>query len=1319
MTPKAGGSHEQSKNTLLQNEQWHKAILQASMDGFVMTDAQGRLLEVNAAYCRMSGYSEQELLTMCIADLEAAETRDDVTRHIQSLMAQGEMRFETRHRRRDGTVYDVEVSIQYRSDEGGRVVSFLRDITERKQAETRLAERNQFIESIIDNTPDILYIYDIIEKRNIYSNDGIQKILGYTVEEIQKMGERIIPLLMHPDDFNEYLQKTVPRYATARDKEQVIHQYRMKHKNGEWRWLISNETIYLRHKDGTPKQIFGMMHDITESELAKEALIQNEIKFRSLFESIGQGFYLAEIIYDTDGIPCDFKYIEVNPEFEHMMGLSKEQIIGKTYNEFVPPDPESGWPDCFKRVATTGMPENYTFYSNVYNKYYEVYAFRPDEGKFCALVKDITEIKRADEKLRESEERFRKIFEETTLGIVTVLPSFIFEKVNPAFCRMLGYTEDELKTMKFMDITHPDYIGHDIEYVKKVRDGEIPFYQVEKRYIQKSGKVIWGNIIVSCIRDKQGAFLYFLCMINDITEHIQAEEALIKSEALLKTQFDNSPDIIMVLDREFRIVSINKIIFTQYTLEELIGMDAVEILPEKVRSQVNDRLHECFKTGVIQQFEHPVVNEKWAQARIIPLTTGSVIDQVMIISTDITERKQAELLLQAKTEEIKARNKELAQSNKELLIAKEKAEYNEKLLKNITDNIPAYIAEVDATTLKYKFVNSKFTTGFNKKYEEILGSHISEIIGKSNTEYAMKYIDEVRNGNPSSYINTFDLTEGKRYINVHYVPGFDENGKVENIILLSTDITAIKESEQELQKAKEHAEESEEKYRALYNSMSDALFITELNDDGTLSNFTMVNDIACESLGYTREELLSKSPADINSENTRLHLGASVHKILNEKIKIVEHEHVTKDGRIIPVEISSNFIRHKDKIIFNAIARDITERKKAESEKAELESRLQQAQKLESIGRLAGGVAHDFNNMLGVILGNVEMALTQVEPAQPLYSDLIEIRKAAERSADLTRQLLAFARKQTIAPKVLDLNSTVTGMLKMLTRLISENVHLNWQPGDDLWPVKMDPTQLDQILVNLCVNARNAITDVGEVSIITENIALDAESCAGLPDAIPGEYVRITVADNGRGMDRETLARIFEPFFTTKSMGAGTGLGLATVYGAVKQNNGFIHAESTPGKGTAFEIYLPRSLSKVEQAARSESTSMTVGRSCETILLVEDETALLSLISRILKSKGYTVLTAESPGAAIQLAREHAGEIHLLLTDVIMPEMNGRDLAKNLLSLYPGLKRLFMSGYTADVIAHHGVLEPGVFFIQKPLTQKELLDKIQEVLEHT
>jgi CheY-like chemotaxis protein len=298
----------------------------------------------------------------------------------------------------------------------------------------------------------------------------------------------------------------------------------------------------------------------------------------------------------------------------------------------------------------------------------------------------------------------------------------------------------------------------------------------------------------------------------------------------------------------------------------------------------------------------------------------------------------------------------------------------------------------------------------------------------------------------------------------------------------------------------------------------------------------------------------------------------------------------------------------------------------------------------------------------------------------------------------------------------LDLNKTVGGMLKMLQRLIGEDIHLTWKPAKYLWTVRMDPSQIDQILANLCINARDAITDVGKITIVTGNTVIDQGYCETNAGFSPGEYVRIDVSDTGCGMNKETLAQIFEPFFTTKGLGEGTGLGLSTVYGAVRQNGGFINVYSEPGLGTKFTIYLPRHAAR-GGAGGSEAEAQPITRGRETILLVEDEPAILNIITMVLSRLGYSVLAVNSPGEALRLASEHVGEIALLMTDVVMPEMNGRDLASSLQSLYPEIKRLFMSGYTADVIAHHGVLEEGAHFIQKPFSMPDLAAKAREVLD--
>jgi len=333
-----------------------------------------------------------------------------------------------------------------------------------------------------------------------------------------------------------------------------------------------------------------------------------------------------------------------------------------------------------------------------------------------------------------------------------------------------------------------------------------------------------------------------------------------------------------------------------------------------------------------------------------------------------------------------------------------------------------------------------------------------------------------------------------------------------------------------------------------------------------------------------------------------------------------------------------------------------------------------------------------------------------------LHDDLNQVLKAGRRATNITRQLLAFARKQTIAPEVLDLNTNIESMLKMLRRLIGEDIDLVWLPGKGLWSVKMDPSQIDQILANLCVNARDAIEGVGKITIETATKVFDSDYCADHTGSVPGEFIMLTISDNGCGMDKEILNNIFEPFFTTKDVDKGTGLGLSTVYGIVKQNNGFINVYSEPGKGTGIKIYLPRHDSKAVDIQKKNKAKIPLGNG-ETILVVEDDMPILKLAQKILKGLKYNVLIADSPKRAMRLAEEYTDKIHLLVTDVIMPEMNGRELSEQFKSLYPDLNCIFMSGYTANTIAHHGVLDEGIHFIQKPFSKRDLATIIRKALD--
>ena len=526
----------------------------------------------------------------------------------------------------------------------------------------------------------------------------------------------------------------------------------------------------------------------------------------------------------------------------------------------------------------------------------------------------------------------------------------------------------------------------------------------------------------------------------------------------------------------------------------------------------------------------------------------------------------------------------------------------------------------------------------------------------------------------------------------------DLQDQSKGVTFTALDITDRKQSENELNHA-------HEKLLTILDSIDSTVYVADMDTCEILfMNKRMINDFGGDKTGdicysafrnnsepcecCTNDQLIDKdgNPAGV-------HIWEGKNPVTGKYYINYDRAIEWTDGRLVRIQIAA----------------DITDLKK-------MESQLLQARKMEAVGRLAGGVAHDFNNMLSVILGKTEMALEDIDPNQTLYADLEEIRTAAQRSADVTRQLLAFARKQTIAPKVVNLNSTIESILKMLRRLIGENIDLIWLPNEEIWPVRIDPSQLAQILANLSVNARDAIADVGKLIIETGKTTFDEAYCADHSGFVPGDFVQLTVSDNGCGINQETLQNVFEPFYTTKDVGKGTGLGLATVYGIVKQNDGFINAYSEPDQGTIFRIYLPRYLAETEILEKKTSDTINPD-GAETILLVEDEPSILRMTRMMLERMGYKVLAAGTPGGAIALAREYAGQIHLLMTDVVMPEMNGRDLAGNLLALYPDLKRLFMSGYTANLIAHHGLLAEGVNFIQKPFSREQLGKKVRDVLD--
>jgi PAS domain S-box-containing protein len=779
---------------------------------------------------------------------------------------------------------------------------------------------------------------------------------------------------------------------------------------------------------------------------------------------------------------------------------------------------------------------------------------------------------------------------------------------------------------------------------------------------------------------------------------INSTFALKESEEKYRKMIGSLQEGIWVIDKDNLTTFVNTPMAKMlgYTVGEMIGKTLFSFMSEQSTDLAKQNL-ERRQRGIKEQHEF-VLSQKDGADVIALIETQPLVDDngnyngAIAGVIDITERKKIE----------------------EKLLESE-AKYRH-LYETLTQG--AVIQDADG-----KIIDA------NPAACQILGSTMDQLLGE--TAYDPRWRAIHKDGspyNPAEMPSNIVLQTGKpvinAYIGIHRpdkndytwnlissVPRFkDGDTKPSFTVTVFTDITTLHLAEKELV-------ESEKRYRSLFENMAAGFVLFEVVEDDKGVPIDLIIVTANKGFEIT---------TGLNIQDVK---GKRLLRVLpgvenDDADWIGTYGKVALSGIPQKVEQASELLGyHYSVIAYQAGPKqcavtftDITEQKKVAREHEKLQAQLQQAQKMEAIGSLAGGVAHDYNNMLSVIVGYTELALASTELPSSVHADLEEVLSAARRSTNITRQLLAFARKENINPIVINLNDTIEEMLKMIRRLVGEDIDLAWLPDGALWSVNMDPSQIDQILVNLCVNARDAIADVGNLTIETENIFLSENYCSEHVGAIPGDFIMLAVSDDGCGMTRETIDKIFEPFFTTKLLGQGTGMGLSTVFGIVKQNGGFINVYSEPGEGTTFKIYLPRHEGEPEERGTKGGMRNQLSRG-ETVLVVEDEDSILQLCKRILVELGYSVLTANTPEEAIHLTKTHEKEIHLLITDVVMPMMNGQVLAKHLQSICPAIKILFMSGYTANVIAHHGVLEKGIHFVPKPLSRQILAAKVREALD--
>ena len=1349
--------HEMTEKKLEESEDKYRMIFNAAPLGIFRSTPEGQFIEVNPALAKMLGYESPAAVMQNIHNIaeqiyvRSAERQPIVDKQ---LLMVGVTQHDNHYRRADGSEFFAHLHLKTIRDEAGQPLfleGIIEDITELKQLESlreavleKLRASEERYRIVADFTYDWEY-WISTEGNLLYVSPSCLRITGWQADELQA-DQGLLIAMVHPDD----RRMMIDHLQHLDAKVTCEMEFRIITRDGEERW-ISHKCQPVFGEQGRHLGQRGSNRDITGRKQAEAEVIKSLEQLAAAHQLAHIGLWNWEAKTDT-----------VTWTEELYRIFSRDLLLpAPTYAEHASIYTPESWgrlKNAVEQSLKTGEPyqlELQLIRSDGITRWASAFgcANFDQHGKITGLhgtLQDITIRK-------EAEEKYRILFENASEAICVVQEGRVVF-LNPAISEMTGYSADEILSRGFADFIHPadrDMVMD--RYTRRIK-GEDVLSRYSYRLIHKNGSILRVELN-SALFNWQGkpATLNFL---SDITLRRQIDDV----QAFLAQSSSGSPDkpffpkLAKYLGRalEMDFVCIDRL--------EGDGLNATTVavwcdghfednityaLKDTPCGDVVGKTICSFPASVGQFFPRDQVLQDLRAESYVGATLWSHDGRPIGLIALIARRPLANRQLTEKTLQMVASRAagELERLAAEEAIRKSEAEYR-TLFNEMLEGFALHeiICDEKGQPVDYRFL------AVNPAFERLTGLTAKDIVGRT--------VLEVLPGTEQHWIETYGRVAltGEATVFENYAQQLKKHFEVTAFCPAPRQFACIFADITERKLAEEALRSNHDQLETLWHIASlvdaDSKTITDhiltsivritksqfgfygfINDDESvmtihtwsgqaMSECRMVDKpqsypIAAAGIWgeavRRREQFILNDYSAPHSAKKGLPSG---HVTLTNLMVVPHFYH----GRITAVAAVAN--REGDyktedanqiTAFLNSI-QSIIEHRRSEEEREKLQNQLSQAMKMDSIGRLAGGVAHDFNNMLGVIIGRAEMALDEIDPSHSIHTDITEILKAAERSANLTRQLLAFARKQTIAPIALDLNETVEGILKMLRHLIGENIDLQWQPGADLWPIMVDPSQVDQILANLCVNALDAIQGIGKITIATENSKIDDDFQAAHIGAIPGEYVQIVVSDSGCGMSPETLEHIYEPFFTTKRVGEGTGLGLPMIYGAIKQNHGFIDVLSKLNEGTTFTIYLPRHVGKMEQMLTG-GMSKPVLRGKETILLVEDEVSILQMTAQMLQKHGYTVLAASSPGEAIQLAREYPGEIHLLVTDVIMPEMNGWELGKNILSIYPLIKRLFMSGYTADVIAHQGVLDVGVNFIHKPFSQNAINAKTREILD--
>ena len=1123
---------------------------------------------------------------------------------------------------------------------------------------------------LVENSTDLIWRTNF-EGQMVDVNPACQNILGYSVSEA-------VGLNLH-----EYITSESAERISQWVKEALQAKPRRNHFGGEVDYIPKSGPIVtmdlratmLSDESGKVVFIEGISRDITAKKRAEKAIRESEENFRAFFDTIGDLIVVTEpggkILYANKALNRKLGY---SPEelrtmfFFQLHSQNQLQEAEKILSEMLKGERES-CPLPLMKKSGEFLPVETRIWFGRWN------------GQECifSLCKDLS-------KEQEAQQRFERLFRSNpALMALSSLPDKKFLDVNDAFLKKLGYEKDEVIGKSFTELGLFTETNENKETLAGFLAGE-RFNDCELQVRCKDGTLLDGLFSAETI-SSQGRNSVLSVMI-DITDRKAAERALKESEDRYRAITELSYNAICVVDESARIVWGNQklVEIGGYTLEQFYesGTFANFLAPESQEFVFSNFLQFVAGQEYIHHysfaFVRPDGEKRLAEKYMTDFKDLNGQRKLIINIMDVTDRKKSE----------------------------ENLRESEQRFSNIVNMSPESILTATLEgVITYANPQTARMLGMNHE-DEMLNRNILEFLHPEDRERVpdvQRLTMEGMGPGPVEYRGL--RRDGSTIvIGVHGELLRDEAGAPHGWLYMIRDMT-------EQRRAQEALRKSEERFRLLVQNSIDIIEIVD--SEGRPS---YIGDQITRILGYKPEELMD-TPVFANIHPDDL---PRVMEIFTDglakpgSVGKAEYRYRHKNGEWVDLEAVGCNLLHDPSIkgvVLNV--REISERKRAEEEKSRLQAQLQQAMKMEAVGRLAGGVAHDFNNLLTGITGNLQLALLDIKKKDPMGETLKEVIKGAESAAALTRQLLAFSRKQLIEPKALNLNDLISDLHKMLTRLIGEDVLLTLSPGTDLWSVRVDPGQFEQVLVNLAVNARDAMPEGGKLGFETANVRCDEEYCRVHSQAKSGDYVRLSVSDSGQGMSEEVKNHLFEPFFTTKPKGRGTGLGLAMIYGAVKQTGGHIDVHSEEGKGSRFDIYLPRIGEDAQKLKKTGDEQDMVGGT-EIILLVEDEMIVRNLAEKILKRLGYHVISASDGKEALELAEKRKEPIDLLVTDVVMPGMNGRQLADRLAAIHPEAKVLYTSGYTEDAIAQHGIIDEGLNFIGKPYSPQALAQKVREAL---